>query len=98
MKKHANHIHVRYFSPLLPIAIVTAFCFLLASCIEQKEQRLPIFGEKDVTGTDTLYHTIGNFRLVNQDSVIVTPETLRSKIYVADFFTSQKFQIGRAHV
>lgn len=81
MNRYANLIHVIYFSLLL-----SAFCFQLSSCIDRKEQRLPIFGEKDVTGTDTLYHTIGNFALVNQDSVIVTNETLLNKIYVADFF------------
>lgn len=43
-------------------------------------------GEKDITGTDTVYHTIEDFRLVNQDSAIVTKKTLEGKIYVADFF------------
>lgn len=66
-------------------AVATLF-LLLASCIEQKERALPIFGEKEITGTDTIYHTIGRFRLVNQDSAIITNETLRGKIYVADFF------------
>ena len=66
--------------------LLYAFCLLLSSCIEQKEERLPIFGEKEITGSDTLYHTIGNFRLINQDSTIVTNETVRGKIYVADFF------------
>lgn len=61
-------------------------CLVLASCIEQKEEELPIFGEKEITATDTTYHTIGNFRLVNQDSTTVTNETLDGKIYVADFF------------
>src|SRR5688500_9950942 len=59
---------------------------MLTSCTHQKEQKLPIFGEKDVTATDTVYHTISDFTLVNQDSVIITKETLRGKIYVADFF------------
>ena len=59
---------------------------MMLSCIEQKEQKLPIFGEKEVTPTDTVYHTIGNFRFLNQDSAIVTNETVRNKIYVADFF------------
>ena len=60
--------------------------FVVMSCIDQKEQRLPIYGEKEVVKNDTVYHTIGNFRLVNQDSVTVTNETLEGKIYVADFF------------
>jgi protein SCO1/2 len=54
--------------------------------VERKEQKLPIFGEKDISGIDTVYHTIGSFRLVNQDSAVITRETLRDKIYVADFF------------
>lgn len=66
---------------LIALAGVVAF-----SCIEKKEEKLPIFGEKQVTATDTVYHTIGKFRFVNQDSVTVTNETLRDKIYVADFF------------
>lgn len=65
-------------------------CAILAlmttACIEQKERKLPIMGEKEITGTDTVYHTIGDFRLVNQDSAIVTNATVKGKIYVADFF------------
>jgi protein SCO1/2 len=86
MNKIAKQIYVRTFSFLLTIAIANGTGLMLSSCIEQKEQRLPIFGEKDVTATDTVYHTIGSFKLVNQDSAIVTRETLRGKIYVADFF------------
>jgi protein SCO1/2 len=86
MNRLSNTIYVRKFSPLLPIAIPIAFVFLLSSCIEQKEQKLPIYGEKDITPTDTIYHTIANFKLVNQDSAVVTNETLRDKVYVADFF------------
>jgi protein SCO1 len=74
-------MHVTYVCFLL-----FAFCVLLLSCTRQEEQRLPVFGEKDITGSDTVYHTIGKFRLVNQDSVVITNETLHGKIYVADFF------------
>ena len=86
MNRLSNTIYVRKFSSLLPMAIPVAFVFLLSSCIEQKKQKLPIYGEKDITPTDTIYHTIGNFKLVNQDSAVVTNETLRDKVYVADFF------------
>jgi protein SCO1/2 len=67
-------------------AMLFAFCILLSSCIEKKETPLPIFGEREVAGTDTVYHKIANFKFVNQDSAIVTNETFRDKIYVADFF------------
>lgn len=78
-----NHLTGRL---LFTATLVIAVCFFTSSCIEQKEQKLPIFGEKEVTPTDTVYHTIGNFRFVNQDSNVVTNETVRNKIYVADFF------------
>lgn len=73
------------------LRLLTAYCLpiaigMLSSCIQEKEQRLPIFGEKDVVGSDTIYHTIGNFSFVNQDSSIITNETVEGKIYVADFF------------
>jgi protein SCO1/2 len=47
---------------------------------------LPIFGEREVSGTDTVYHTIADFKFVDQDSAFVTNETFKGKIYVADFF------------
>jgi protein SCO1 len=86
MNSHSYHIDVRSFRLLLSVATAVICSLVLYSCIEQKEQKLPVFGEKDIRGTDTIYHTIGNFSLVNQDSAVVTNETLRGKIYVADFF------------
>jgi protein SCO1 len=86
MNLYTNHIYVRSCRLLCGIARAIIFGFAAVSCIEQPGQKLPVFGEKDVIGTDTVYHTIGNFRLLNQDSAVVTNETLRGKIYVTDFF------------
>jgi protein SCO1/2 len=67
--------------------LVIALASLLAiSCIRQKENPLPVLGARSFNGTDTTYHTIGKFMFVNQDSQIVTNETFKDKIYVADFF------------
>lgn len=55
-----------------------------SSCQQQKP--LPIFGQREVINGDTLYHTIAPFQFVDQDSAIITNETFRDKIYVADFF------------
>lgn len=60
--------------------------FLLSGCGREKVQPLPIYGERELAGNDTIYHTIGNFRFINQDSQIVTDKTFRDKIYVSDFF------------
>lgn len=66
--------------------LLSAFCFLLSACTEKKVAPLPIFGEREVEGTDTIYHTIDTFSFVDQDSAIITNETFKDKIYVADFF------------
>lgn len=73
------------------------FCLVnlvLFSCVDKKEDNLPIFGyreveTKEINGqkiTDTVYHTIAPFEFVDQDSVTVTNETFANKIYVSDFF------------
>lgn len=64
---------------------LAAFLFLV-SCVTRKESPLPIFGEREVVGNDTAYHTIANFSFLDQDSAIVTNATYNGKIYVADFF------------
>ena len=58
---------------------------LIISCAP-KEDRLPIFGQREVVGTDTVYHTIAPFSFIDQDSVEITKATFKDKIYVADFF------------
>lgn len=57
----------------------------MISC-STKEGKLPIFGQREVVGMDTVYHQIAPFSFVDQDSSIITNEIFRDKIYVADFF------------
>lgn len=66
---------------LLIVLLVGAF-----ACVEKKDASLPIYGERDVQNGDTVYHKIQPFQFVNQDSQVVTNETFKGKIYVADFF------------
>ncbi|RME13582.1 MAG: SCO family protein [Bacteroidetes bacterium] len=79
--------------PQILYAIVLAFT--ITSCENQKQSNsrkllLPVIGEKKLakTGdkTDTIYHTIGSFTLVNQYGEIITDSVTKNKIYVADFF------------
>ncbi len=58
---------------------------LVAACTQPVEE-LPILGQRTVSGTDTIYHTIAPFQFVDQDSTLVTNATFKDKIYVADFF------------
>ncbi|WP_224999579.1 SCO family protein [Cesiribacter sp. SM1] len=69
-------------SVLLMLLVLGAF-----ACSEQKQPKdeLPVYGETITTETDTTYHTIGNFAFYNQDSVLITDETVAGKVYVADF-------------
>ena len=55
------------------------------SC-KSKTATLPIFGERNVKGSDTIYHKIANFQFVDQDSAVITNDNFENKIYVADFF------------
>lgn len=76
---------------LLPAFILV----IMIACGEIKQKyELPVIGrsevvERDVGGKtvyDTVYHTISDFRFVNQDSAIVTNATFEDKIYITDFF------------
>ncbi len=76
-----------FLSPANQLSLSALLVFLcLFGCISKKESPLPIFGEREVVGNDTVYHTIADFKFVDQDSTVVTNETYRGKIYVTDFF------------
>lgn len=76
----------------MAFVIVSLFIFL-NSCNNQPE-RLPILGEpfykkiKTDKGfkTDTIYPFIPKFSFLNQENKVITNETFRNKIYIADFF------------
>jgi protein SCO1/2 len=76
--------------------LLMAFGLLFSACQSQESTNdpLPYLGRKEViqkevngsSASDTVYHTIGDFQLVDQDSTAVTPASIKGKIYVADFF------------
>ncbi len=66
-------------------SLLFIFSTLLFSCTT-KEKPLPIFGERNVEGVDTVYHTIAHFEFIDQDSTTITNNTFKDKIYVTDFF------------
>lgn len=62
---------------------------LLGSCTNDK--KLPIYGEREARinkdgEVDTIYQTIPAFGFLNQDSVLITQDAFKDKIYIADFF------------
>ena len=60
------------------------------SCSDKTPDKLPILGRHEYidtpTGTDTIYHEIKPFSFTDQDSIVVTNDTYKGKIYVTDFF------------
>lgn len=49
---------------------------------------LPIYGEREVAanGKDTIYHSISDFKLVDQTGDTITHKVFDNSMYVADFF------------
>lgn len=68
------------------LSLLFIFSVTFTACKQPVEKPLPIYGEREVINGDTIFHTIANFQFVNQDSVLVTNDTFKGKIYIADFF------------
>lgn len=67
----------------------------IAACSQAyRKNELPVMGrkqllEKQVNGqtvVDTLEHTVADFAFYDQDSVLITNDSFKGQIYVADFF------------
>lgn len=62
---------------------------IVAACGKNKPAfLLPVMGEKKLNpiSGDTVYHTVGDFCLTNQYGQMVTKESVKNKIYIANFF------------
>lgn len=89
---------IRYIKQLkfffLVLAIVSAIIIYFMYSALNNETPLPIYQPNriDASLVDSTiqhkrkYHTIADFRLINQNGEIITQDTYKNKIYVADFF------------
>lgn len=68
---------------IIYVGLLVAVAF---ACEKPKEKALPILGRHEYNENDTVYHTIDEFKFVNQDSNWVSEQTVKGKVYVADFF------------
>jgi len=77
----------------LPLSFLFALAIFISSC--QDTKKLPILGPREAVsvknedgsmGVDTVYQTIPAFRFLNQDSIYITNDQFKDKIYIADFF------------
>lgn len=62
-------------------------CLFNVACHQNKNNLLlPVYGEKKLNGNDTIYHQIANFSLINQHGKIIDQNSVKDKIYIANFF------------
>lgn len=61
-------------------------CTIFMTACQDDNTPLPILGQHDFTDNDTIYHSIPDFKFVNQDSVFVTNSDFNDFIYISDFF------------
>ncbi|MEP5611525.1 MAG: SCO family protein [Cyclobacteriaceae bacterium] len=67
--------------------LLIAFAITIVSCsAPQSKAPLPFYGNNIFEENDTIYHTIEDFELVDQDSSWVTNATFANQVYVSDFF------------
>lgn len=82
----------RKFFILIVLLLVPGLFLILLSKAEHKFQLLPYYGPKTalpVKGSDvadTLYHTVPDFSMIDQDGKPVSWENFEGNIVVADFF------------
>lgn len=77
-------------------SLLAGACVLsnVVACQQTAEKTLPILGLREPvtrvvdgqTVTDTVYHSIADFRLLNQDSVFIDNHTFDNVVYIANFF------------
>ena len=77
-------------------SLLVGACVLssVVACQQTAEKTLPILGSREPvtkvvdgqTVTDTVYHSIADFRLLNQDSVFIDNRTFDNGVYIANFF------------
>ena len=70
------------------VSVALAVATLVACADDSKpsDGLLPIIGEKVVVDGDTVYHTVGDWTFLRQDSALVSSDMLAGTTYVADFF------------
>ncbi len=82
---------MKYF-PVLLLLCIGAMAFWTWIDDDAKGKTLPILGEVEVKESaghnlkDTVFHSIEDFDLIDQDSNRITKDLVENKIYIADFF------------
>ncbi|RZK41965.1 MAG: SCO family protein [Pedobacter sp.] len=77
------------------ISLFLCFCLTITFLGCESDKKLPIYGQREAkvttsadgsTKVDTVYQTIPQFSFLSQDSIPLTQDAFKDKIYIADFF------------
>ena len=76
------------FSPLriASLFILLGTVFACSTPNSNEVQPLPYLGNHNISGQDTVYHSIPDFTFISQDSAEINNAHFAGKAYVADFF------------
>jgi protein SCO1/2 len=77
---------MKYRITLFLVSLVAMATWGCASNTEVKEGPLPKLGNFYLEAQDTVYHQIADFEFVNQMGDTISSNTVKGKVYVADFF------------
>jgi len=76
-------------------AILMLYCISIISCTKGEKKRvLPFIGHYDIQFKmvdgkeveDTIYPKIPAFKYLNQDSIMITSQSMKGKVWIANFF------------
>lgn len=71
---------------LLPYIISMGIVGLVWTSCSKKTERLPFLGNMEIVGNDTVYHTVPDITLIDQDSLPLHVSAFKNKVILADFF------------
>ena len=85
LRKRPRHSLIDMVSNIKLLLLTGVTICFIASC-QWGKHTLPVLGPIEVEGTDTIYKSLPPFKFINQDGAFVTAETVKNKVFIADFF------------
>lgn len=80
----------KHFFLTLAIIVVPLILFFVLNTGKQNYEKLPILGERippdGVEVKDTIYYTVPDFKVTNQNRQTITQDNFKGGIYIANFF------------
>lgn len=71
---------------MLNFKYLISIIFLTILSCKASQEKLPYLGNKKVENGKEILHKIRPFTFYNQDSIVITNDSLKDVVYIADFF------------